>query len=516
MSLQANSLGKRYGANWVLRDVSLSLRPGQVLALLGENGAGKSTFVKILSGAVVPEEGTVQIAGKPVPSGRPDAARRSGIAMVYQELSVCDDLSVEDNIMLGRERSRLGWLSRREQREIVRRVLDRLGHPQLRADRRVSELSVGAKQLVEIARALAQQTRVLILDEPTSSLPAADAKRLFDVVRRLAADGLSVIYISHFLEEVRDLCDSYLVLRDGRIAGAGSLESVTEPQIVELMVGRSVEELYPATPHEMGEPLVELRHLGGVRLPRDVSLTVRRGEIFGLAGLVGAGRTETVRCLYGLDPIRRGTVSIGGRSLRSQAPRRSIAGGVAFVSEDRKAEGLAQEMTIRDNTTLSRLAPYQLAGFLNEKRRGRATAKWMQRLQIKAVGPDQPITALSGGNQQKVALARVLHQAADCLILDEPTRGVDVGTKSEIYRLIGQAARDGKAVLFVSSYFQELLNMCDTIAVMDRGHIIDVRPAEQWTEHEMLLAAMGARAEQSASPEQDATPERNASAEQAG
>lgn len=489
--LVADSLGKRYGNNWVLRDVSLSLAPGQVLALLGENGAGKSTFVKILSGAVSPDEGRVTVSGRPVPHARPDAARRAGIAMVYQELSVCDDLSVEDNIMLGRERSRLGWLRRDEQRRIVHEVLEKLGHPQLHPQRPVAELSVAAKQLVEIARALAQQTRVLILDEPTSSLAAADAQRLFDTVRKLASDGLSVIYISHFLEEVRSLCDSYLVLRDGRVAGTGSLREVSESQLVERMVGRSVEELYPKTPHEVGEVVLELKGIRGVDSPAGVSLSVRRGEIFGVAGLVGAGRTETMRCLYGLDPVTGGTVRAGQRPIASPAPRVSIARGIAMVSEDRKGEGLAQEMTIRDNTTLSRLGPYQWGGLLNERARGRATEHWMERLRIKALGPDQPVAALSGGNQQKVALARVLHQDADCLILDEPTRGVDVGTKSEIYRLIGEVARQGKAVVFVSSYFQELLNLCDSIAVMSRGQVVDTRPAAEWTEQEMLLAAMG-------------------------
>lgn len=489
--LIADRIGKRYGNNWVLRHARLSLAPGQILALLGENGAGKSTFVKILSGAVVPDEGSVEIAQHPLPLGRPLAARRAGIAMVYQELSVCDDITVEDNIMLGREVSHWGWIQRKVQRAKVHEVLRRLGHPDLAPTRMVSELSIGAKQLVEIARAIAHDARVLILDEPTSSLPASDAQRLFDTVQKLASEGLAVIYISHFLEEIRRLCDSYLVLRDGEVAGNGPLAETTESSIVRLMVGRSVDDLYPKITKEIGEPFVSVRNITGRALPQDVSLTVRRGEILGLAGLVGAGRTETVRCIAGLDPMTAGVVRVGDVEVTRLSPRRAIGLGIAVVSEDRKGEGLAQDLTIQDNITLSHLAPYSARGWLKKSSRRSSTAEWMKKLEVKAVSGDQLVSDLSGGNQQKVALARVLHQDADCLLLDEPTRGVDVGTKAEIYRLIGEVAASGKAIIFVSSYFQELLNMCDTIAVMARGRLVETRRAEEWDEHSLLLAAMG-------------------------
>ena len=489
--LSANKLGKCYGRNWVLRDVSLELAPGKILALLGENGAGKSTLVKILSGAVAADEGDVQINCVAVPRGVPSAARNAGIAMVYQELSVCDDLSVEDNIMLGREMSGRGLLKRSEQRRLVVDVLKRLGHDELEPQKMASELSVGAKQLIEIARALAADAKVLILDEPTSSLPAADVQALFASVRKLAADGLAVIYISHFLEEIRELCDSYFVLRDGVVAGSGPLADVTEKDIVELMVGRSVDELYPQIPHAIGADRLSLQKICGNPTPTSVSLTVKRGEIFGIAGLVGAGRSETMRCLYGLQPLTAGSIVNGEKTYSRTSPRQAIKGSIAMVSEDRKGEGLAQDLSIRDNLTLSRLGPYSSAGFISEKTRTTATADWMTRLQVKADSMHQSVSDLSGGNQQKVAIARVLHQNADVLILDEPTRGVDVGTKAEIYRLIGEAAADGCAILFVSSYFHELLNMCDRIAVMDRGELVDVRNRSDWTEHEMLLAAMG-------------------------
>ncbi len=491
--LVAQGLSKRYGPTTVLRDVSMRLSPGRILALLGENGAGKSTFVKILSGAVVPTTGAVQVAGGQVKAGNPEAARSAGIAMVYQELSVCDDLSVEDNIMLGREVGRFGWLDRTRQRRIVRDALDRLGHADLDPTTKVSELSVGAKQLVEIARAIAADAKVLILDEPTSSLPRSDVKRLFDVTRKLAGEGLAVIYISHFLEEIRELCDSFFVLRDGRLAGSGELAGVTEADIVQLMVGRSVDELYPQTPRSPGDPVLKLTRISGRPIPCNVSLSVRRGEIFGIAGLVGAGRTELARCLAGLDG-RTGTLAFRDEVIAAGDPAAAIHAGLAMVSEDRKGEGLAQNLSIMDNATISRLDPYQRLGFLNERRRTAATEAVMTRLQVKADGPTSPVSNLSGGNQQKVALARVLHQQANCLILDEPTRGVDVGTKSEIYRLIGRVAAEGTVVIFISSYFAELLHMCDRIAVMARGRVMDVRPADDWTEHDLLLSALGSDA----------------------
>lgn len=489
-TLAASGLGKRYGKNWVLRDAAITLQPGQVLALLGENGAGKSTLVKILSGAVSPDTGSVQISGNSIPAGRPDVARQAGLAIVYQELSVCLELSIEDNIMLGRERSWLGKLDRRTQSAAVADVLTRLGHQDLDPKTPLESLSIGQRQVVEIARALVDDARVLILDEPTSSLAAADVTRLFKTIRRLSDLGISVIYISHFLEEVKEICDSYLVLRDGRVAGQGDLAEATQRQIVELMVGRGIDELFPKITHQPGEPWLELDQVVGDPVPSGVSLTVRRGEIMGIAGLVGAGRTETLRLIAGLAPCLSGRIHAGGKPLVGN-PGQRIRRGIAMVSEDRKHEGLAQTMSIADNAVLSRLTPYSRGGWLRRGRRDAAAKDLICRLQIKSQGVDQVVANLSGGNQQKVAIARVLHQDATCLLFDEPTRGVDVGTKAEIYRLMGQAAADHRAVVFVSSYFRELLELCDTIAVMARGKIVAVRPVAEWTEHDLLLAAMG-------------------------
>ncbi len=488
--LQMRAISKSFGATQALRDVSLEVRGGEVMALIGENGAGKSTLMKVLSGAHALDSGTMALAGQPYAPRGPHAARLAGVAMIYQELTLAPDLSVEDNVMLGQEESRLGWLRRDRQRERVRQALALLGHGELRPDTPVDRLSVGAQQLVEIARALVLDAKVIVFDEPTSSLTAHDVDHLFQVIRKLRASGLGIVYISHFLEEVRAVCDRCTVLRDGQSVGTAELKDITEAQIVSLMVGRSVDELFPRVPHTPGDVILSLAGLCGERIPRDVSLDLRRGEILGIAGLVGAGRTEMLRTLFGLDAVRSGEVRIAGLS-RHASPREMIAAGVGFVSEDRKGEGLAQNLSIEDNATYSRLGPYSFFGWLDLGRRRQAVRDWMQRLQIRAISPEQEVQSLSGGNQQKVAIARVLHQEADILLLDEPTRGIDVGTKAEIYRLIGQSAAAGKAIIFVSSYLPELLAICDRIGVMSRGALREIRPASEWTEEQVMSCAIG-------------------------
>jgi ribose transport system ATP-binding protein len=409
--------------------------------------------------------------------------------MIYQELNLAPDLSVEDNLMLGQERSRLGMLNRREQRQRVHEVLELLGHPDLKPEAIVRSLSVGVRQLVEIARALVGRSKVIVFDEPTSSLTQDDARHLFKVIKTLKASGIGVIYISHFLEEIREVGDRFVVLRDGESVGSGLLAETNEMQIVSLMVGRTVEELFPKVPHQAGEVLFKIENLSGPRLPKDVTLEVRRGEILGLSGLVGAGRTELLRCLFALDSVTSGQVKIANLSPR-HTPRARIKAGLGLVSEDRKGEGLAQSCSLADNLTYSRLAPYSRAGWLNLGKRRKAVADWLGRLQVKHRAQDQPVQELSGGNQQKVAIARVMHQQADVLLLDEPTRGIDVGTKSEIYRLMGELAAEGKAILFVSSYLTELLAICDRVAVMARGHLRAVKPAAEWTEEDVMTLAL--------------------------
>ena len=489
--LSMHAVSKSFGPTAALREVSLSVAAGSVHALIGENGAGKSTLMKVLSGALRPDSGTMQLAGEAYAPSGPQEARRRGVAMIYQELNLAPDLTVEDNIMLGREVRSYGFLRRGRQQPQVRQALELLGHAELKLSTPVRQLSVGAQQLVEIARALAGSARLIVFDEPTSSLTRRDTEHLFGVIRKLAASGIAIIYISHFLEEVGGICDRYTVLRDGQNVGQGTLAGVSEGEIVSLMVGRDVDDLFPAVPHAAGETLLSLEALSGRPLPHDVSFDLRRGEILGIAGLVGAGRTELMRTIFGLEPIRSGRLTVGG-VVPAASPAGRIAAGVGMVSEDRKGEGLAQNLSIADNLTLSRLEPYRRWGLLNVTRRDRAAGHWITQLQVKAGSPSQAVDTLSGGNQQKVAIARVLHQEADILLLDEPTRGIDVVTKAEIYRLIGEAAAAGKAVIFVSSYLPELLAVCDQVGVMSRGWLRSIRPAAEWTEESLMAEAIRA------------------------
>jgi ribose transport system ATP-binding protein len=345
---------------------------------------------------------------------------------------------------------------------------------------------------VEVARALVLDARVIVFDEPTSSLTRQDTEHLFALIARLKARGVSIIYISHFLEEVQRLADRYTVLRDGQTAGGGPVAGTPVEIIIEKMVGRSLQDLYPRVPHEIGPALLEITELAGNPAPQSASLVLHRGEILGIFGLVGAGRTETLRVLFGLNPVAAGEVRLGGR-LRTRAdPRQRIADGMGMLSEDRKQEGLALTQTIGDNLTYSWLQPYVRAGLLNLTRRQAAVRTWLQRLGVRCQGPEQKVVELSGGNQQKIALARLLHQQADFLLLDEPTRGIDVASKAEIYRLIGQLAQQRKAILFVSSYLPELLGVCDRLAVMARGRLSAVRPVVSWTAEQIMAFATGA------------------------
>jgi ribose transport system ATP-binding protein len=482
---------KAFGAQRALDGVSLSLVPGEVHALVGENGAGKSTLMKVLSGAHRPDAGSMTLDGIPYAPRGPREARRRGVAMIYQELTIAPHLSVEANILLGRERTRLGVIRRGEHRRAAREVLAVLDHDDIRPEAIAGGLSVGAQQLIEVARALVSDARVIVLDEPTSSLTEADAARLFAVIERLRSRGLAVVYISHFLEEVQRVAQRYTVLRDGRSVASGPMAGTPLGTIIGHMVGRDLAELFPRVPHAPGEPVLDLGGLSGRRLPRGADLTLRRGEVLGIAGLVGAGRTELLRAVFGLDPVVSGTVSVAGASGGRATPRARIRQGVGFLSEDRKGEGLALSRSIEDNLTYPALARHARLGWVDLAGRRAAASRWMDALRVRAAGPAQPVGALSGGNQQKVALARLLHQEADVLLLDEPTRGIDVGSKAEIYRLIGELAARGRAVLLVSSYLPELLGVCDRIAVMSRGTLSPARAVGEWSEHRIMEVATG-------------------------
>jgi ribose transport system ATP-binding protein len=493
-ALEMRGIGKHFGATVALAEVDFRLARGEVHALLGENGAGKSTLVKILSGALRPDRGEMWLGGRPFNPADPLEGRRGGVSMIYQELTLAPHLSVEENVILGREDRRAGFLLRRPARRRITETLAFLRHPEIALATPVRKLSVGARQIVEISRAILDRSRVLVMDEPTSSLTREDTERLFEVIRKLRDEGVSIIYISHFLEEVQDVADRYTVLRDGRHVGTGRIAEASLDDLIQLMVGRKMTDLFPRLDRPRGESALSVAGLQGARMAEPVSLDLRRGEILGLAGLIGAGRTETLRTIFGLDRAETGAVTIAGRPAGAGVPWRRIAAGVGLLSEDRQGEGLALGRTLTDNITLSRFEPYRRRGFLSLRRRNRAARGWIERLNIKARGPDQRVAALSGGNQQKVALARLLHQDAEVLLLDEPTRGIDVLSKSQIYAWIADLAAKGKAVLFVSSYFPELLGVCDRIAVFYRGQLVAARPAGEWTDESLMAASMTGKA----------------------
>jgi len=503
-----HGIRKAFGATVALDGVDLSVASGEVCGLVGQNGAGKSTLMAILAGALAPDAGSMTIDGRPYAPRSPIEARRAGVAMIYQELSLAPHLTVMENILLGAEPMRYGLVDRARMREQASAALKQLGHDDIPPDVAVGTLSVAAQQLVEIARALAVGSSSTRTRQPTSSLGSGDVGHLFALLHRLKAQGHAIVYISHFIEEVKAITDRFVVLRDGRNAGDGVTAEATHDAIVRLMVGTAPGDLFPRTPRRIGEAIVEAGDLE----PGFASFSLHRGEILGIAGLVGSGRTRLLRTLFGLETVKRGTLRIGvfsGGSL-SAGPRARWRAGMGLLSEDRKSEGLALGLSVADNLTLTRLDPFGPQALVLPARQRQASDAWIARMGIKCSGPSQAAGELSGGNQQKVAIARLLHHDVDVLVLDEPTRGIDVGSKAQIYRLIdalvadtspgpgsGQAGRPfdqaqgrpAKAVLMVSSYLPELLGLCDRIAVMRRGRLDPARPAAGQTEHDLMMQA---------------------------
>jgi ribose transport system ATP-binding protein len=484
---------KAFGATQALDGVDLSVATGEICGLVGQNGAGKSTLMAILSGALPADAGSMTIDGRPYAPKSPIEARRAGVAMIYQELSLAADLTVMENVLLGDEPTRHGVIDWNAMRAQTRAALAQLGHEDISPDAIAGELSVAQQQLVEIARALAIGCRVLVLDEPTSSLGRADVERLFTLLRRLKAQGHAIVYISHFIEEVQAITDRFVVLRDGRNAGGGVTAEATAEAIVAMMVGAPASELFARGERQPGEALLEVSGFE----PGAATFTLHRGEVLGIAGLLGSGRTRFLRALFGLEPVTSGRVRIGAWSGRRVTPRDHWRAGMGLLSEDRKDEGLALGLSVADNMTLTRLEPLGPGPFIVPARQRHAAADWIARMSIKCGGADQAAGELSGGNQQKVALARLLHHDVDVLILDEPTRGIDVSSKAQIYHLIEELAsgahgKRAKAVLIVSSYLPELLGLCDRVAVMQRGRLQPARAAAGLSEHELMLEATGA------------------------
>ena len=496
IALRLSKIRKSFGPTIALDGVDLDLRKGEVHALIGENGAGKSTLMNVIAGSLQPDQGTMEIHGKPYAPSNPLDARTHGIALIHQELSLCPHLTVAENVLMGIESSKLGWLDRNDLMTRTNDVLKTFHHTDIRPDKRVGDLSVAARQIVEISRALAAQARIILMDEPTSSLQREDVVHLFTLIRKLSSEGIAVIYISHFLEEVRQISDRFTVLRDGHSVATGEIATISDDELIAKMVGRAQQNLFPVRTRSRGrrEIILDVQNLASPPLLKNASFQLHRGEILGIAGLMGSGRTPLLRTIFGLERPTNGKIRVNKKSLPSgrSTPAMRLIEGVGYLSEDRKGDGLTLNQSIADNVTVTRFNSCSHWGWLDLSAQRKQAERLVNALKIRTQGVQQDAGSLSGGNQQKVIVARLLHQDADVLLLDEPTRGIDIGSKAQVYETIAACAAQNKAVLMVSSYLPELFGMCDRLAVMSRGRLSEVRNIDQWTPETVLQAAIGA------------------------
>jgi len=495
--LRLSALSKRFPGVQALADVSFDVRRGEVLGLLGENGAGKSTLLKIISGALAPDDGSIEWQGQAVTVANPQAAQSLGIVTIYQEFNLVPTLSVAENIYIGREPRRFGpfidWAKMRADTQAVTKRIGLDVDPQTE----VSQLSVAEQQMVEIARALSINSRLIIMDEPTSALSEAEVSRLFEIIGALRRDGVSVMFVTHRLEEAMAICGRFTILRDGRLVGTRDRSQITIPGIIEMMVGRVASELYrrPARRHEAGEIRLRARGITSVQgrrtihgTPlRQVDLDLRAGEILGLAGLVGAGRTELARAIFGVDPFESGSLVVDGHEVRVRSPEDAIRVGMGLVPEDRKRQALFLQLAVRNNFSITALGQFLTAGFfVNEHQEAAALQTYRKSMNVRMTGPEQLVSNLSGGNQQKIVLARWLALDPKILIVDEPTRGIDVAAKAEVHELLDTLAGRGIAVLVISSELPEVMSIADRIVTMREGRITGELAAGEATQERLM------------------------------
>ncbi len=492
--LKISAIGKQFPGVRALHDVDLTLNQGEVLSLVGENGAGKSTMMKILAGVHTPDEGTIELDGRAVQIGSVRDAQKHGIALIHQELNLSDNLDIAANIFLGNEPHKFGVLDRKRIHEESAGYLERVGLD-FPTDTLVADLTIGHQQLVEISKALSVDARIIIMDEPTSSLSQKESESLFEVIRDLKSQGIAIIYISHRLGEVMELSDRVAVLRDGENAGGLVGDEITHDAMVKLMVGRDLSQFYNRTATPPGEVVLELDRLRTPVHPGDeISFSVRSGEIVGIAGLVGAGRTELLQTIFGVTPAVGGTMKLEGRELNPKTSLEAIDSGVVLAPEDRKRHGLVLEMSVRENTSLARLRQDQKVGMIDFRGEAELAEKTIKKMNVKTPHAEQIVQYLSGGNQQKVVLGKWLAMNPRLLLLDEPTRGIDIGSKQEIYRLMEELAASGVAVLFVSSEMEEVLGMADRALVMHEGAISGELTRDQLSEEAIMQLATGNQA----------------------
>jgi len=489
--LQMEGIDKSFPGVRALSGVSLELHAGEVLALVGENGAGKSTLIKVLAGAHRPDSGRIQMAGLEVHIHNPADAQRNGVAVIYQEFNLIPALTVRENIFLGRERTRAGFISAQREQHEASRLFASLGL-HIAPDSICRELTVAQQQAVEIVKALSLHARIVVMDEPTAALTLSEVERLFSIIRGLKAQGLGILYISHRLDEVLAIADRIMVLRDGECVGTHRVQDITRMQLIEFMVGRKLEQEFPRRQAVLGEDRLVVRNLRRGSKVRDVSFTIRRGEIVGLTGLVGAGRTEMARLIFGADRRDAGSIELDGRRLDIRNPADAIQGGIALLTEDRKGQGLMLGRSVRENFALPNLFKFTRCGLLRGHSERRAFNAYAEDLAIKITDAEQAAKYLSGGNQQKLLLARWLERNCEAVIFDEPTRGIDVAAKCEVYRLIQRLATQGKAILIISSELLEVLGLSDRILVMHQGRVAgEIRDVANATQRQIMALAVG-------------------------
>ena len=492
MKIEMKGINKAFGGNPVLQNAGFVLADGEIHALMGENGAGKSTLMKILTGVYTRDAGTVTVNGKEVVYNNAQEAEKEGIVFIHQELNVLFDLTVEENMFLGKEiHNRFGVCNKKAMQKEVRRILDVLG-VNIKPEAKMDTLSVGQQQMIEIAKALMVDAKVIIMDEPTAALSQSETVTLFKVVRSLKQKGVSIVYISHRMEEIFELCDRITILRDGEYVGTKNIPETNMDEIVKMMIGREIGERYPERNTKLGDVVFEVKNLNCPGTFKNVNFNVRAGEVLGVAGLMGAGRTEIMQSIFGNMPHITGQIFMNGQEIQNKNPWDAMDNGIGFITEDRKIEGLMLEKSIMENISIANLGRISQKGVLNKKREQEMTQQGIEDLHIKCTGAQLACGNLSGGNQQKVVFAKWIFTEPKLLILDEPTRGVDIGAKKEIYSIINKLADKGVAIIMVSSELPEILGMSDRIMVVHEGKIggfIDKNEANQ--ENIMILATGG-------------------------
>jgi ribose transport system ATP-binding protein len=492
LALEMRHITKTYPGVLALDDVSLDVRPGEVHGLVGENGAGKSTLMKILAGAQPKDSGEILIDGKPAIIDGPQRARDYGVSIIYQEFNLVPYLDAAENIFLGRELpAKLpGFVDFGKQYSEAQRIIDKLG-VKLSARTPINRLSVAQQQMVEIAKATWWGARIIVMDEPSATLTDHELRSLFDLIRQMKSEGVSIIYISHRLEEVFEICDRVTVLRDGKHIATRPIEELTRDEIIRLMVGRELTQMIPKEAAPIGKPALVVRNLCRKGVLDNINLTVHEGEVLGIAGLVGAGRTELARAIFGADPFDSGEIELYGEPARVRSPQDAIRQGIGLVTEDRKAQGLVLGMVVRENITLANLRAISTLNFIQAGREREVARKYVADLTVKTPSIEQTVQNLSGGNQQKVVLAKWLFTDSKVLIFDEPTRGIDVGAKTEIYQLMNALAKRGCAIIMISSELPEVLGMSDRILVMHEGRITGELSREEATQEKIMHLATG-------------------------